>query len=314
MPETKIVKAKCKKTGLYYGLMVSQFGSTWKVVDVVPMTQEQGEAVTSEVKQEQFVTNGNLLACKRCGNRKVSGCKCSQKTNNCSPRMGYHFNCVYCQNLELIFTRARPTIERPGSEITLVQGKKVKITFSNVEWRKFDNIQSHPTSPEYASIEPKVHVIADEERIEFRGYNVSEMNEGVYYTISQQDDFEIVCDVDTSTVQEHPRGYLYIQLDRITAQIDQNGGAFLLDGKTVAKVGTRFSMALSRTEGGRNRIFLDGKLVGDTAQRITGKYFQQNAGDIEIRFGFWHERHDCRSLTKAYIQNIQMSQTPRSGQ
>src|SRR5699024_3508498 len=65
------------------------------------------------------------------------------------------------------------------------------VTFSNVEWEKYDHISDHPSGAEFN--EPTVHVIADEKKIEFHGYNISQMDEGVTYTIDGSDDFEIEC-------------------------------------------------------------------------------------------------------------------------
>ena len=295
MREEKILKARCKKTGTYYGVIVAKFksgllGSEWKAIDVIPMKAEQAAVLTSEVKQRSFETNENLLAC-------------TQQSYNCSSSKGYHFDCIYCQEMEIDYSAGRAPIGSSGSgkaEITLEQGRKVQITFSNVTWQKFDKIQIHPTSPEYARIEPKVHVIANEQAIEFHGYNVSEMNEGVFYTINPDDDFEIACDVDTSTVQAHPQGYLYIEMGLITARIDQNGGSFLLDGKDVMQVGKRFKMCLSLSKGGEYTIEINGIKVGSL--------FRQNRDKVEIRFGFWHESHHCTSLTRAFVRNIHMSQ------
>ena len=302
--EEKIVKARCRKTGTYYGVVLARFGSEWKAVDVIPMTDDQARAFTSEVRQPAFETNGNLLACKRCGNRKIGGCRCTQKDYACSRKKGYHFDCIYCQEMEIDYTPGRAS--RSGkTEITLEQGQKVQITFSNVSWKKFDNIRIHRHSPEYILIEPRIHVTANEQSIEFHGYNVSEMNEGVYYTINPDDDFEILCDVDTSTVVPHPRGYMFIEMGLITAKIDQDGGSFLLDGKQVIRVGQRFSMRLSLSRGGEYTIEIDGQQAGSM--------YRQNRGKVDIRFGFWHESHHCTSLTHAYVRNIQMSQT-RGGQ
>lgn len=305
MDETKIVKARCKKTKLYYGLTVKKIQDVWKVVDVIPLTAEQGSLLTSEVKQPRFETNGNLLACYRCGSRVVGGCRCPEKENACSPRMGYHFNCIYCHNLEVDYSRGKPSVSYAGQgpgEITLVQGKKVKITFSNVKWEKYDRILHHPHAESFAKYEPKVHIVADEEKIEFHGYNVSEMNEGVFYTIGGNDDFEISCDVDTSTIKPHPGGCLSIEMGAITARIDQNGGSFFLGGQAVAQVGSRFSMTLSLTEGGRYTVTVNGKKAGEV--------FKRNGQSVEVRFGFSHGSHYCEMLSHAYITGIQMSQTP----
>ena len=43
MAESKFLKAKCRKTGLYFGLDVKKFGSVWKVVNMIRLTDEERE-------------------------------------------------------------------------------------------------------------------------------------------------------------------------------------------------------------------------------------------------------------------------------
>lgn len=172
------------------------------------------------------------------------------------------------------------------------------VTFSNVEWVKYDKIQSHPSGAEFN--EPTVHVIANEERIEFHGYNISEMNEGVRYTISPTDDFEIECDINTSTIQPHPGGHLEILLGLISAQLTQDGGEILMDGMSVATVGSRFHLKMSLTNGGQYEVEIDGKAVGSR--------FKASTQDVEVTFGFVHESHYCHLLSHAYISDISMLQ------
>lgn len=300
MSESKMLKAICKKTGICFGLEVKRFGSDWKVVNAVRLSDDEASVLTSEVKQATFETNNNLVACRTCGNRKIGGCKCPKKAHQCSKKMKYEFDCVYCQELEIDYSKARGLPRNAQSdEITLEQGQKVKITFSNVEWKKYDRITLHPSGARYN--EPKTHIIANEEKIEFHGYNVSAMDEGVYYSIGSDDDFEISCDVNTSTIQPHPGGHLLISMGIITAQLDQNGGVFYLDGKQVAKVGSKFNMCLSLSHGGKYTITINGKVAG------TG--YKKNKQSVDIVFGFKHSSHDCHILSHAYISDIQMSQT-----
>ena len=300
MSESKMVKAICKKTGISFGLEVKKFGTDWKVVNAVRLSDEEASVLTSEVKQSTFETNNNLVACRTCGNRKIGGCKCPKKTHQCSKKMKYQFDCVYCQEVEIDYSKARGLSRNAQSdEITLEQGQKVKITFSNVEWKKYDRITHHPSGAWYK--EPKTHIIANEERIEFHGYNVSAMDEGVYYSIGSDDDFEISCDVNTSTIQPHPGGHLLISMGIITAQLDQGGGVFYLDGKQVAQVGSKFNMCLSLSDGGNHRIAINGKVVGTL--------YKKNIQGVNIVFGFKHSAHNCRILSHAYISDIQMSQT-----
>ena len=279
---------------------VKRIGAEWKVVNMTDLSETDAQLMTSEVSQPQFMTNENLIPCPNCGSRLVSGCSCARKKHQCSPRMRYQFDCIYCKELELDYSRPKGVSRSmEGKELTLEQGKKVKITFSNVEWKRYDNVQFHPSGARYNERPP--HIVAEEERIEFHGYNVSQMDEGVYYEIGANDDFEIICDVDTSTIKPHPGGHLEIKLGIITARIDQNGGSFYLNGNTVAQVGSKFHMALSLTKGGTYTIEINGRLVGKT--------FSQNKKNIRIQFGFIHGPHDCHLLSHAYINNIQMSFT-----
>ncbi|MBQ6594084.1 MAG: hypothetical protein IJH78_00285 [Clostridia bacterium] len=305
MSGPKVVKARCARTGLYYALRVESFDGVFEVTDAVPMTAQEGMQLTSEVRQDEYRTHANLRPCRRCGSRRIGGCDCAKDMFACSPDMGYHFNCIYCRELQPDYSRGRavPGMKGKGeAELELVQGLRAKVTFSNVSWLVYDRIKDHPHKSEYDGIEPKEHVIADEEKIEFHGYNVSAMDEGVTYTIDRNDDFEIACDVDTSTIQPHPGGSLTIEMGILTAMIDQNGGTFLLNGKVVAKVGSRFSMVLSLTEGGRYAVTINGAKAAEA--------FSQNRRDVEIRFGFSHGPHDCHLLSHAYITDIQMFQTP----
>jgi chaperone protein dnaK len=172
------------------------------------------------------------------------------------------------------------------------------VTFSNVEWRQYDNILMHPSGAQFN--EPAIHVIANEENIEFHGYNVSAMNEGVRYTIDPSDDFEIECDINTSTISPHPGGHLEISLGLISAYLNENGGSILLDGASVATAGPQFHLRMSLTDGGQYEIEIDGKVVG--------RKFQASENEIDIRFGFIHDSHCCQLLSHAYVSDISMMQ------
>ena len=172
------------------------------------------------------------------------------------------------------------------------------ITFSNVEWEKYDNIAVHPSGAEFN--EPSIHVIANEEVIEFHGYNVSKMDEGVFYTINADDDFEIECDINTSTIQPHPGGNVKITLGIITASLNENGGDIFLDGKSVATVGSKFRLKMSLTNGGYYEVYANG--------RLTGNKVKPSMGGINVCFGLEHESHYCNILSHAYISDIKMKQ------
>ena len=172
------------------------------------------------------------------------------------------------------------------------------VTFSNVEWIKYDNILVHPSGAQYN--EPSIHVIANEENIEFHGYNVSAMNEGVRYTIDPDDEFEIECDINTSTISPHPGGYLEISLGLISAHLTENGGSILLGGESVATVSPRFHLRMSLTNGGDYEVEIDGKTVGRKSQA--------SVESVDIRFGFVHDSHCCHLLSHAYVSDISMMQ------
>lgn len=172
------------------------------------------------------------------------------------------------------------------------------VTFSNVKWDKYDNIATHPSGAQFN--EPTVHVIANEEKIEFHGYNISEMNEGVRYSIDPSDDFEIECDINTSTISPHPGGYLEISLGLISAHLTENGGDILLDGACVATVAPRFHLKMSLTDGGQYEVEIDGRAVGSK--------FKSSKSKVDVRFGFVHESHYCQLLSHAYISDISMMQ------
>ena len=178
--------------------------------------------------------------------------------------------------------------------------KYKSITFSNVEWAKYDNVSQHSYALSFAYIEPKVHVIADEKKIEFHGYNVSEMNEGVRYTIEPYDDFEIECDINTSTISPHPGGYLEISLGLISAHLTENGGDILMDGISVATVAPRFHLKMSLTNGGQYDVEIDGRPVGSK--------YKESTSNVDVRFGFIHGSHFCEQLSHAYISDISMLQ------
>lgn len=180
-----------------------------------------------------------------------------------------------------------------------LQIKRTKIvTFSNVRWQKFDNIRIHPSGTQYN--EPRVHVIANSDNIEFHGYNVSEMDEGVYYKIGRNDDFEIECDVDTSKIIPHPGGYFYISFGIVSARINENGGDFLLGEKQIANVGSKFRMKLSLTDSGIYSVYINGSLRGEKTEPTTGA--------IKITLGFKHDPHNCKKLSHAYVKHIKMRQ------
>ena len=300
MEDTKFVKARCKKTGKFFALEVKKFGLNWRVVNVDELSADKARLIVSEVKQGKFNANDNLLPCSVCGSRRIAGCDCARKKYNyCSPHMEYHLDCAYCDELELLYTRAST---RYTGEVVIVQGKAIRaVNFSNAEWVKFDNIQHHENGRLRGFLsEPHVHVKAREEDIEFHGYNVSEMDEGVYYEIGANDDFSIECNVNTSGIKPHPGGHLYIKFGLIEAQISENGGSFFLGGQHCCNVGSNFKMLLSLTNSGKYTIVINGRTFGVKTN--------PSQSSTRITFGFKHGAHFCHLLSHAKLSNIKMTQ------
>lgn len=176
------------------------------------------------------------------------------------------------------------------------------VNFSNAEWIKFDRIPNHPSGASFN--EPSVHVIANDERIEFHGYNVSAMDEGVSYSIDGTDNFDIECEINTSTIQPHPGGHLYISLGIISANLTQDGGSIFLDGKCIKTVGPQFTLRMSLTDAGKYDVYVNDALAGSkTVPTIA---------DIDVVFGFTHDSHCCELLSHAYISDIKMLQSSGS--
>ena len=129
MKGTKLVKAYCNKTKQYFALEVKKFGSEWKVLNMTNLSDDEGKILTSEVKQSVFYTNNTLLACAKCGSRKIGGCSCPPKRVQCRKGMKYNFQCIYCNDfvIDNSSVSASDVSGMVGKTIVLSQGQEVKI-------------------------------------------------------------------------------------------------------------------------------------------------------------------------------------------
>lgn len=133
MSEEKVqfVKAKCKKTGRYFGLITEKLGSAWKVTNMINLTDEEGKLVASQLRETSLVSNDNLLACLTCGSRRVGGCSCA-KSRSCSKDMKYQLACLYCSELEIDLSRPRGGVGfKKGDTIKLEQNQEIPICFED---------------------------------------------------------------------------------------------------------------------------------------------------------------------------------------
>lgn len=133
MADTKFIKARCRKTGLYYGLEIKRIGTNWKVINMIRLSDEEAKVISSEIKQDSFETNLNLIPCSKCGGRKVGGCNCSKRLLQCSKSMKYRFDCIYCSEMEIDYSLpSRSELDgREGGKITLSQGQEVEIRYAD---------------------------------------------------------------------------------------------------------------------------------------------------------------------------------------
>lgn len=133
MKDTKFLKAKCGKTGRWYGLEIKQFQGVWKVINMIDLSESEAKVISSEIKQANLTSNSNLIACPGCGSRKVGGCSCAKRRHQCTKNMKYQFDCLYCSELELDYslpTRSEVS-GREGKTVTLSQGQEVQIRYSD---------------------------------------------------------------------------------------------------------------------------------------------------------------------------------------
>ena len=57
MSDSKMLKARCTKTGRAYGLELKKFGADWKVVNMIDLSSDEAGIIMSEVRQPFFETN-----------------------------------------------------------------------------------------------------------------------------------------------------------------------------------------------------------------------------------------------------------------
>lgn len=131
MEDSRFIKAFCPKAKRYLGLEAKQFEEVWKIVNVFPLSSEEAKLISTDVDQRVIETNQNLLECRKCGNRKMSGCSCSKYYHECSHSMKHQFDCVYCADLKIDYSiPSEAEIEgRIGETIVLSQGQEVPIRY-----------------------------------------------------------------------------------------------------------------------------------------------------------------------------------------
>ena len=101
------LKARCRKTGKWFGLEVEKERGPAVITNFVDITEEMAAHLTPQYSVDENIETGkNLIACKYCRSRKFAGCSCNKRRKTCSPSDKYDFQCVYCDELEIDYTGA----------------------------------------------------------------------------------------------------------------------------------------------------------------------------------------------------------------
>lgn len=102
------LKAKCRKTGKWFGLEVEKIGSNPAVItNFVDITEEAANHITPQYSVDPHIETGkNLIACKYCRSKKFGNCSCNKRRKTCRFSDKFDFQCVYCDELELDYTGA----------------------------------------------------------------------------------------------------------------------------------------------------------------------------------------------------------------
>lgn len=139
--DTKFIKVKCAKTNKYFALEVADKGGRYEIVNFVDLTEEDAGIIFTEVSASDLSTAGNLLACKYCGKRKFASCSCNKKAKRCSLSDKYDFQCVYCNELQIDYSRnlSRSPYTRWAGVSNIPAG--VKDRFGNPQGGQYDLAQ-----------------------------------------------------------------------------------------------------------------------------------------------------------------------------
>ena len=103
--ETKFIKVKCEKTNKFFALEVVKKNGHFEIVNFVDLTAEDAKHICTEISTSELITANNLIPCKFCGTRKFASCSCNKSRKNCSSSDKYDYQCVYCDELQIDFSR-----------------------------------------------------------------------------------------------------------------------------------------------------------------------------------------------------------------
>ena len=101
MADESIILAHCSKTAKKFCIEVKKKGSGYQAVNFVDLSDGNYNSLVSELSRESLTSADNLLPCRYCQSRKVSGCSCNRKRKRCSKGDKYDFQCLYCDSLQM---------------------------------------------------------------------------------------------------------------------------------------------------------------------------------------------------------------------
>lgn len=148
MSESKLLKAHCKKTSQNMCFEMKKYGNKWKAVNMIWISNEEAQIINTEIRQNTYETNTNLLPCLKCGSRKIGGCKCSKGNHACRLGMKYQYDCAYCEELVMDYQRVKgkgPYTQWAG--ISNIPGA-IKDKYGNPDGSQYDLAEDYGFSGE----------------------------------------------------------------------------------------------------------------------------------------------------------------------
>ena len=101
MADEKIILAHCSRTGKKFCIEVRKKNGRYEAVNFIDLSDADYGKLTSEVSCENLISADNLIACRYCKSRKISGCSCNSKRKQCRTNDKYDFQCLYCDLLSI---------------------------------------------------------------------------------------------------------------------------------------------------------------------------------------------------------------------
>ncbi len=106
MADEKILLAQCSQTGKKFCIECRKKGADYQAVNFIDLSDSDFGRLNSEISCERLTSADNLIPCRYCQSRRVSGCSCNRKKKQCSKNEKYDFQCLYCDRLSIVPPKA----------------------------------------------------------------------------------------------------------------------------------------------------------------------------------------------------------------